>query len=222
MAEKQEGQQVELILALFNAKKDFPKIFKTESNPFFKSKYADLAAIEEAIAAPLAANGLMILQPISTTVIDGRDFLRITTEIWHAPTGQVKRTISDFPFMSTQNRRDKKTGQAYDDPITLYSVASMITYLRRYLKMGALDLVTDDDDGAAAVAHQQQQYQPQPQQLATQKDVRSLMSEIEELGFVIDAKNYLAKINESSERMTQRTYELLAGRVRVQLNAKDG
>src|SRR6266496_3512436 len=52
----------ELAKAMAAARKKFKTVKKDTLNPFFKSKYADLAAVIEATAEALAENDLAIIQ----------------------------------------------------------------------------------------------------------------------------------------------------------------
>ena len=71
--------------ALATAQTEFPLVKKTESNPFFKSKYAGLPSVLEVALPVLHKNGLYISQsPIS----DG-DKVGVKTRIIHAETGDM-------------------------------------------------------------------------------------------------------------------------------------
>ena len=54
----------ELLKALANVKKEVGKLSKTETNPFFKSKYFDINSLIEQVEPLLEKNGLLLLQPI--------------------------------------------------------------------------------------------------------------------------------------------------------------
>ena len=69
----------ELLKALSNVKKEVGKLSKTETNPFFKSKYFDINSLIEQVEPLLEKNGLLLLQPILNGVV--------TSEIWHVETG---------------------------------------------------------------------------------------------------------------------------------------
>ena len=103
---------------------------KGSENPYFKSKYADLAAVRSVIREPLAANGLSIVQ-LPRTVEGGAI---VKTILMHT-SGQF---ISNELFMPA--------GKA--DP---HGLGSAITYARRYSIMSMLALAAEDDDGNAAV-----------------------------------------------------------------------
>jgi hypothetical protein len=116
-----------LIAALVAARKEMGAAKKGTSNPFFKSKYADLSSVIEAIKEPLEAHGLTFVQDI--------DDHGVTTVILHE-SGEVMR-LAKFPIVAT-----KQDAQGF---------GSALTYARRYSLQTALGVPAEDDDGNAAV-----------------------------------------------------------------------
>ena len=106
------------------------KITKDATNPFFKSKYASLANIQDAIADPLEEAGISYMQ-----FPDGVHGL--TTIIMHGESGEW--------LQSTYTMRPVK-----DDP---QGIGSSITYQKRYALAGALALNIDDDDDGNSATH---------------------------------------------------------------------
>jgi hypothetical protein len=105
---------------------------KDATNPHFKSKYADLSAVFEAIRDPLAKNGLTVWQDL------GNDEKGVTvkTRIVHK-SGQW---VEFGPLSIPANKNDAQ------------GLGSAATYARRYGLSAALGVVADlDDDGNAAV-----------------------------------------------------------------------
>lgn len=104
------------------------KIPKDASNPFFKSKYASLSNILDAINDPLNESGLTFCQfPCGEHGLN--------TILMHSESGEF---ISDYYTM-----RPTK-----DDP---QGIGSAITYQRRYALASVLGLnIDDDDDGNEA------------------------------------------------------------------------
>ena len=99
---------------------------KDETNPFFKSKYADLSSIIEAIRKPLAENGLAFSQfPTG----DGG----LTTMLLHESGEWLEET---FTLKSVDSKPQ--------------SVGSAITYSRRYALGAVLGIATEKDDDANA------------------------------------------------------------------------
>lgn len=104
---------------------------KTSDNPFFKSKYADLAECWEACRKPLSENGLSISQLPDFTE-DGRAFLH--TMLMHVSGEWI---ASRLPLQLVKN-----------DP---QAQGSAITYARRYTLSAIVGIATEDDDGESAM-----------------------------------------------------------------------
>jgi hypothetical protein len=109
-------------------------IVKDASNPFFKSKYATLDAIQEHIRKPLAEAGLVVSQP--TKCSEGQAM--VVSTLFHVESGES--IYSEFPVVV-----GKHTAQDY---------GSAVTYAKRYSLTGLLNLTIqdEDDDGNKATA----------------------------------------------------------------------
>lgn len=114
-------------LITFHLKVD--KIKKDSTNPFFKSKYASLSNILDAINVPLNESGLSFCQ--FPTGADG-----LTTILMHGESGEF--------IEATYEMRPVK-----DDP---QGRGSVLTYQRRYALASVLGLNIDDDDDANAAS----------------------------------------------------------------------
>jgi len=116
------------------------KIGKDSVNPFFKSKYASLSNILEAINMPLIESGLSFSQlPHNEN--------GLITILMHGETGEY--------IQSEYTMRPVK-----DDP---QGRGSSITYQRRYALASILGLnIDDDDDGNAATKPPVKQQAPPP------------------------------------------------------------
>lgn len=122
----------ELAAALAKAQGQMEGAVKASTNPFFKSRYADLAAVVNAIRGPFAANGLSFVQlPMPT---EG-DRVSVETMLLHA-SGQWISSVVDVPVA-------KGDAQGY---------GSAITYAKRYglQAMAGIAAEDEDDDGNAA------------------------------------------------------------------------
>ena len=124
----------DLAAALVKAQGEFKAVGKSSENPFFKSKYADLASVIKSASPVLAKNGLAISQLIGITE-HGESAL--TTLLLHS-SGQF--ISSTMPLILT-----KKDPQGQ---------GSAITYARRYSYMAAIGLVSDEDDDGHAASKQ--------------------------------------------------------------------
>ena len=120
----------ELATAISRAQGMIDDASKASANPFFKSKYADLAAVRAVIREPLAVCDLAIVQ--APRVVEGG--AEVETLIMHK-SGEF---LSETLFMPA--------GKA--DP---HGYASAITYARRIGIMSLLCLASFDDDGNTAV-----------------------------------------------------------------------
>jgi hypothetical protein len=121
----------ELAAALVTAQGEFSAVPKNSTNPFFKSKYADLATVVETAAPVVAKNGLAVSQYIDTLEDNSN---ALTTYLMHKSGQFIAHTM---PLMLS---KADAQGQG-----------SAITYARRYAYMAVLGLVADeDDDGNAA------------------------------------------------------------------------
>lgn len=120
----------ELAIALAKAQGEMEPALKSAFNPHFKSKYVDLAAVRLASKAPLARNGLAVIQ---SPEVEDDMFIVIETMLVHA-SGQWVSTTLKLPF-------DKMSAQ---------SIGSAITYGRRYGIMAILGIAGEDDDGNAS------------------------------------------------------------------------
>ena len=120
----------ELAASLAKAQGQMATAKKDKDNPFFKSKYADLAAIFDVIRGPLSANGLAIVQGIE----DGAVGVIITTRLLHSSGQWVESTMTLKPTKT--------------DP---QGVASAATYGRRIGLQALVGVAADvDDDGNEA------------------------------------------------------------------------
>ena len=128
----QSEQINELAEALAKAQGKMEHAKKDATNPHFKSSYAPLPAIVDAIRAELAGNGLSYIQ--STEVGDGGEVVLVTT-LAHKSGQWVK---SFYPVRPVQN-----TPQGF---------GSALTYARRYSLAAITGIAAEDedDDGNAA------------------------------------------------------------------------
>lgn len=118
----------ELATALAIAQGNFPVVTKDSDNPFFKSKYADLAAIIEAIRKPLNEQGISVIQPV--TLDAEKHLVTVTTMLVHK-SGQYVCNDLAMPVLEWKAQ----------------AVGSAITYGRRYGAQAMFFLAAEDDDG---------------------------------------------------------------------------
>jgi hypothetical protein len=169
-------------LGIFHTK--VSKIPKTDKNPFFKSTYAALPSILEAIADPLTESGLVFSQ-----FPDGDD---LTSILIHPESGEyLQASYSMHPQPEYSTGKDKSGEIVWRAPqphTTPQSVGSAITYARRYALGAILGLNIDkDDDGNAASLPNTQ---PEPLPLLNEKQFASLKERVDagEVGVIEKAK----------------------------------
>ena len=115
----------QLILALAKAQAQMKNPPVDSVNPHFRSKYASLAAVRDAVVAALAAQGLAVVQPLSTP--EGR----LTCETWLLhESGEYLATSMTLPV----------------DPPTPQGYGLVATYLRRYALTALLCVAGDDEE----------------------------------------------------------------------------
>lgn len=139
-----KSETIELLAqALLKAQTEFMTASKDAKNPFFKSKYATLNSVWEAVATALHNNGLVCIQPIVNNMV--------ATTIIHT-SGQF--ITSECPIVCAKQ----------NDPQAL---GSAITYSRRYALASMLGVMTDDDDDAeSAMVRKQPKSAPKPAEKA--------------------------------------------------------
>lgn len=120
----------ELATALAKAQGEIKNATKSSDNPYFKSKYADLAEVLNVAREPLAKNGLSIMQA-NEGVANG--YMSVTTLLLHS-SGQYIKATGTFPV-------------GKQDP---QGAGSALTYARRYSLAAMLGIAQEDDDGNAA------------------------------------------------------------------------
>jgi hypothetical protein len=126
----------EIFSALSKAQGKFGEAQKTSENPGFKkdgkaSKYADMAAVIEAIKIPMAEAGLAYIQPIYS--VGDNDLME--TVITHS---------------SGQWIKSEPIALIIKDHSNIHAFKSSVTYYRRTCLLSMLGIPEADDDGIAA------------------------------------------------------------------------
>ena len=123
----------ELAAALAKAQGQIEGAKKSSSNPFFKSKYADLSECWNTCREALTANGISVIQMPEEINENGR--LNITTMLAHSSGQYISSTLT-----MTVTKLDPQ------------AIGSAITYGRRYALAAMVGLAQEDDDGEKAMA----------------------------------------------------------------------
>jgi hypothetical protein len=120
----------QIATALVKAQKEFGPALKSSTNPHFRSRYADLATVVEAVIDALNNNGIYLMQLTHETP----DGAMAETTFIHESGEMLSAGKLFFPA-------SKHDAQGY---------ASALTYVRRYSLMAACAIAPEDDDGSAA------------------------------------------------------------------------
>jgi hypothetical protein len=116
--------------ALVKAQSEMGNAVKGSSNPFFKSKYADLNSIREACLPTLNKHGISVIQP--TISIEGKNYVK--TILLHE-SGEYISGITEIVSAKPNDAQAHGSG---------------LTYARRYGLQSIVNIGADDDDGNAA------------------------------------------------------------------------
>lgn len=141
-----------LLKALVGFQSECPAVKKSADNPFFKSKYATLDAIQHHIQPYLTKHGLVIVQKNITN----DHGLYVMTDVIESSTGELISSV--FPIIVQKN-----TPQEY---------GSAVSYAKRYSLSGLLNLIIADEDDDGNTASQVSNKQP------TQKQVEPKLEEL--------------------------------------------
>lgn len=117
--------------ALAIAQGQMDNAMKGRENPAFRSKYADLASVRDAVVGPLSAAGIAMLQAPS---VDEHG-VHVETRLIHKSGEWLACHLSAVP---------KDFGPQ--------AIGSAVTYLRRYSLMSMVGIAPEDDDGNGAGA----------------------------------------------------------------------
>ena len=114
--------------ALCELKKLNIKITKDVKNTFYKSNYADLAGILDAVEATAATFGIVVISKIQRHETG----LELYTKVSHKDSDEIEDSI--FPVFGNKPQE----------------IGSSVTYARRYNIQSLLNLAAEDDDGNKA------------------------------------------------------------------------
>jgi hypothetical protein len=121
----------EIASALWKAQSEIKAAVKDSTNPHFRSKYADLGSVVDAVKPALSKHGITFLQGVHDAV----DGVAVETMLLHTSGEWISSTMR-IPAV-------KQDAQGY---------GSAITYGRRYGLQSMCGVPAEDDDGNAATA----------------------------------------------------------------------
>ena len=128
--------------ALVAAQSEMGKALKQSTNPHFKSKYADLSNVIDAVLPALNKAGIAVIQP----PFDDETGRYVKTVLIHGESGET-----------LECRVKLKIGK--DD---MQGYGSAVTYARRYGLMAMAGIAPEDDDGNAAAKAAPKNEPPKP------------------------------------------------------------
>lgn len=132
-----------LAVAMAKAQAEMNNPAKDSINPHFKSRYADLAAVLDAIKPVLLRHGLSVMQ----FPCELEESAALTTLLVHAASGEwIETCIKLRPVKA--------------DP---QGVGSALTYMRRYCLQAVAGVTAEEDDDGNAATHRQSAPQPAKQ-----------------------------------------------------------
>lgn len=129
MSDEKTTTHSNLATALAAAQAEMVNPVKNATNPHFRSRYADLSAVRDAVIPVLARHGVATIQDIDQE----EGLVRVRVVLMHGA------EVREGPWASSRPRKD--------DP---QAVGSVITYLRRYTLAATAGVAPDDDDDGNA------------------------------------------------------------------------
>jgi ERF superfamily len=129
-----------LATALAKAQGMLEKALKSSSNPYFKSKYANLESAWDACRDALSKNGLSVTQLIGSS-LEGKP--QLTTMLLHSSGEYIYETVT----MAIEKQNPQEVGKS-------------ITYYKRYGLIAIVGLADEDDDGETAMGRKGPQGHP--------------------------------------------------------------
>jgi hypothetical protein len=143
----------EIAGALAKAQGEMEGAAKSAANPFFKSKYADLASVRDACMPALTKHGLSVVQFPRTTYIGTPEIIEVASR-----SGETRMVVKAITVVSMVTRLLHTSGQWMEDDgfstmlptADPQAVGSAATYLRRYTLSSSTSVAPEDDDAEAA------------------------------------------------------------------------
>jgi hypothetical protein len=191
-----------LSAAMTKAFAEIESATKSAANPHFKSKYADLTSVIEAIKPALVNNGLFFTQ----VPVPHEKGVHIETWLHHESGNSMLMGGLFVPA-------DRNNAQAF---------GSALTYARRYALVTAFGVPVEDDDGSAAASAPPKSAKPANQEspaLITDDQRTELMTLMTHLGVPVKGFLEFAKIKDL-RNVRAESFERAKGWINDQAKAK--
>jgi hypothetical protein len=130
----------ELVEALAKAQAEFTPALKDSKNPYYNSKYADLASVIGAVRPALNKNGLILTQDISADL--ERQVAIVKTSLYHGD--QFFEIEIEAPAKG-QSKKDEQSGTP-GIKFDVQTIGAATLYLRRYSVAAICGLAAEDDE----------------------------------------------------------------------------
>jgi hypothetical protein len=132
---KRSEQIGDLVAALAKAQAEFTPAVKESDNPYYGSKYADLAAVINAVRPALSKNGIAIMHNLESDL--ERRVSIVTVGLYLGE--QFIEVEVEAPAVGK--------GKGGEDRFDVQTIGAAWTYLRRYSLQALCGLASEDDDG---------------------------------------------------------------------------
>jgi len=136
---KTSEQINEISAALAKAQNKIEGAAKSANNPFFKSKYADLTEVWNAIREELTANGIAVVQSPSTKFENSDVIVTVTTRLVHSSGQWIEGEMSGRPTKGD-----------------IQGIGAVTSYLRRYSLSAFCSVTPIEDDGNEASGNKEE------------------------------------------------------------------
>lgn len=217
---KWSDQIGEIAAALAKAQGAMANAAKDSANPFFHSKYADLASIMDACRGPLSANGIAFIQLPFT--LESKEVVEMK---FNRDTKQTEEVAVPYARVGVITRLIHSSGQFCEGMLDgwvrgdIQGIGSGITYLRRYTLAPMVGVAAADDDGNSANKPQDREAKPSPEALKTKAiQILSTGAERGDAGF---AEAWKAISQEMKRLVSKEAPEIRARAQAVDKKAKE-
>lgn len=193
----------ELATALAKAQRLMQEAKKDSDNPYYNSKYADLAAVWRACRDSLSSNGLSVSQ--GTELIDGK--MCLVSLLLHE-SGEWIRSEMLLPLPDADAQEYNKQGKAVKKNM-LQAIASAMTYVRRITLSGLVGVAPDDetDDDAESTREAIKNKSIKEVEKIDQEAVKKFIDEYKLLDTSNEMTKYVINLAIKTDRKMSEMYE---------------